>query len=97
MIYVLILVKNINLFINKELLGFIFFLFLGPLFWKIDNNSSIALWIIISFAWIYWFIISYFKINIKIFNKFIFNQYFYIYTNIIIFSNGSILIYFMGW
>tara|TARA_Y100001960_G_scaffold77495_1_gene82880 strand:- start:2442 stop:4523 length:2082 start_codon:yes stop_codon:yes gene_type:complete len=84
MIYVLILVKNINLFINKELLGFILFLFLGPLFWKIDNNSSIALWIIISFAWIYWFIISYFKINIKIFNKFIFNPIFFTFIPILL-------------
>ncbi|MBJ85005.1 MAG: hypothetical protein CMJ11_00120 [Pelagibacterales bacterium] len=84
MIYLLILVKNINLFINKELLGFILFLFLGPLFWKIDNNSSIALWIIISFAWIYWFIISYFKINIKIFNKFIFNPIFFTFIPILL-------------
>mgnify|MGYP001036861714 FL=1 len=61
--------------IIKEILSFIFFLCLGPLFWKIDNNSSVALWLMISFLWLFWYTISYYKIEIL--EKLIFNPLFF--------------------
>ena len=56
---------------NKDFISLLFFLLLGPLFWKIDNNSAIALWLILVFVWVFWLLSSYkiFKNNyiIKVF------------------------------
>ncbi|MDB9971941.1 hypothetical protein OAE09_04710 [Alphaproteobacteria bacterium] len=56
---------------NKDFISLLFFLLLGPLFWKIDNNSAIALWLILVFVWVFWLLSSYkiFKDNyiIKVF------------------------------
>ena len=76
-IFILHLIGTKKFIINKEILSLIFFLTLGPLFWIVDNNSSIALWIIILLAWISWHIIFYFKIKVKIFNILIFNPIFF--------------------
>ena len=46
---------------NKDVIGLLFFLILGPLFWKIDNNSAIALWLILIIAWLFW-ILNFYKI-----------------------------------
>ncbi len=75
LIYFLHFIGKRKFIINIELLGLIFFLILGPLFWKIDNKSSIALWMLILFAWLIWYVITYYKI--KIFNKILFNPIFF--------------------
>jgi len=77
LIYFLNVIDKLNLLFNKNILGFIFFITLGPLFWIIDNNSSIALWIIILFAWLFWLIIFHFKFNTKLFSKLIYNPLFF--------------------
>ena len=69
---------------NKEILSFVFFLFLGPLFWIIDNNSSIALWGLISLAWVFWLIDFYFKVKFKFFNILIYNPIFFTLIPIIL-------------
>ena len=76
-IYLTHLLEITNLKINKQILGFIFFLLLGPLFWIIDNNSSIALWAIMSLAWLIWLLNFYYKIKIKFLHQAIFNPLFY--------------------
>ena len=76
-LYALHFLSTKKFIMNKNILSFIFFLSLGPLFWKIDNNSSVALWIIISFLWLFWSTISYYQIKVKIFNKLIFNPLFF--------------------
>ena len=74
-LFVLYFFEMKSIIINKEILGFILFLFLGPLFWKIDNNSSIALWVLISFSWLISIFISFcislvtIKLSIKILDK----------------------------
>jgi hypothetical protein len=75
LIYFLNFLVKRNFIINIELLGLILFLILGPLFWKIDNNSSIALWAFILFAWLFWYVVSYYKI--KIFIKLFYNPLFF--------------------
>ena len=89
------IVKNI-FNINKEILVFVLFLFLGPLFWKIDNNSAIALWVLISFSWLFWLVISYLKIKVKFFNILIYNPIFFTLIPIII-SIMMILSSFLFW
>ena len=76
-IYLTHLLEITNLKINKHILAFIFFLFLGPLFWIIDNNSSIALWAIISLAWLIWLLNFYYPIKIRFLHQAIFNPLFY--------------------
>ena len=76
-IYLIHLLEITNLKINKKVLGFIFFLLLGPLFWIIDNNSSIALWVIISLVWLFWLISFYYNIKIKFLHQSIFNPLFF--------------------
>ena len=46
---------------NKDFISLLFFLLLGPLFWKIDNNSAIVLWVVLVFVWLFW-LLSGFKI-----------------------------------
>ena len=46
---------------NKDFISFLFFLLLGPLFWKIDNNSALVLWLILTFVWVFW-LLRFFKI-----------------------------------
>ena len=76
-IYLIHLLEITNLKINKKVLGFIFFLLLGPLFWIIDNNSSIALWVILSLVWLFWLISFYYNIKIKFLHQSIFNPLFF--------------------
>lgn len=63
--------------VKKEFISLIVFFILGPLFWKIDNNSSIALWLLISFAWIIWLLNFYYKIKIKYIHEIIYNPIFF--------------------
>ena len=76
-IYLIHLLEITNLKINKKVLGFIFFLLLGPLFWIIDNNSSSALWAIIFLVWSFWLISFYYNIKIKFLHQSIFNPLFF--------------------
>ena len=76
-ISVMHLLETINLKINKHTLAFILFLFLGPLFWIIDNNSSIALWAIMSLVWLIWLLNFYNIIKVKFLHQLIFNPLFY--------------------
>ncbi len=64
-----------NLKIKKEFLGLIIFILLGPLFWIIDNNSAIALWLILLIAWFFYLIID--KYNLKILLKIFLNPIFF--------------------
>ena len=89
-IYLIHLLEITNLKINKKVLGFIFFLLLGPLFWIIDNNSSIALWVILSLVWLFWLISFYYNIKIKFLHQSIFNPLFY--TLITIFLSVIMLV-----
>ncbi len=61
--------------IKKEFLGLIIFFVLGPLFWIIDNNSAIALWLILLLTWFFYIIIN--KYSLKIFIKLFFNPVFF--------------------
>jgi len=74
-IYLIYYIESKNIRINKSLVAFIIFLLLGPLFWKIDNNSSIALWILISLGWLFFMINNYFETKVKVVNKVIYNPY----------------------
>ena len=76
-LYTLHVLGTKKLIINRQILSFIFFLCLGPLFWKIDNNSSIALWLIISFAWFIWLINYYCDFRPKYFYKMFYNPLFF--------------------
>ena len=76
-IFLTYLLEITNLKINKQILGLLFFLLLGPLFWLIDNNSSIALWGIIFLAWLIWLLNFYYKIKINFLHKIIFNPVFF--------------------
>ncbi|MBT3939721.1 MAG: hypothetical protein HOF44_08455 [Pelagibacterales bacterium] len=89
-IYLIHLLEITNLKINKKVLGFIFFLLLGPLFWIIDNNSSIALWVILSLVWLFWLISFYYNIKIKFLHQSIFNPLFF--TLITIFLSVIMLV-----
>ena len=89
-IYLIHLLEITNLKINKKVLGFIFFLLLGPLFWIIDNNSSVALWVIISLVWLFWLISFYYNIKIKFLHQSIFNPLFF--TLIIIFLSMIMIV-----
>jgi len=74
-IYLIYFIDSKNNSISKSFLGFIIFLLLGPLFWKIDNNSSIALWLLISLGWLFWMINNYFDSRVRVVNNIIFNPY----------------------
>ncbi|MDB9761445.1 hypothetical protein OAC06_01390 [Alphaproteobacteria bacterium] len=76
-IYLTHLLEISNFKITKQILGFLFFLFLGPFFWIIENNSSIALWGIMSLVWLMWVLSFYYKIKINFFHKIIFNPVFF--------------------
>ena len=76
-LYFFNVIDKLKFLFNKNILGFIFFLILGPLFWIIDNNSAIALWTIILFAWLFWIIIFHFNIKTKLFSKLIYNPLFF--------------------
>ena len=76
-IFIISFLELYNFKIKKELLYFIAFLVLGPLFWKIDNNSASALWLLIVFAWIVWMVDFYYKKKIKFLNELIYNPVFF--------------------
>jgi hypothetical protein len=85
-----------KIIINKEILSFLFFLTLGPLFWQIENNSSIVLWIAISLSWLIWLINFHFNIKVKIFHELIYSPLFFTLVPIIL-SLIMILSSFMFW
>ena len=95
-IYLIHLLEITNLKINKKVLGFIFFLLLGPLFWIIDNNSSIALWVILSLVWLFWLISFYYNIKIKFLHQSIFNPLFFTLIPIVL-SGIMLLSSFIFW
>ena len=67
----------------KEIVKLFLFSLLGPLFWIIDNNSAIALWVLILLSWI----ILYFNniLNFKIkFLKYIYNPLFFTFIPILL-------------
>ncbi len=70
--------------IKKELLSLIIFFILGPLFWKIDNNSSILIWLLIFIAWIIWLISSKLNKNFKPIYNFIYNPVFFTFIPILL-------------
>ena len=69
------LIEHIKLNIKKEILGFFIFLILGFLFWKIDNNSALAIWLILSFAWLFWILIDSINFKFKSLIKYLYNPY----------------------
>ena len=69
-----ILTNDNNFLKYKKLLQFFSFLCLGPLFWIIDNNSAIALWLLIFLAWLIYYVMN--NLNLK-FKKFIYNPLFF--------------------
>jgi len=74
-ILIILFVETRNIKINKNGLGFVIFLLLGPFFWKIDNNASIALWFLISLGWLFWIINLYFDNKLSVVTKIIYNPY----------------------
>ncbi|MFL2683852.1 MAG: hypothetical protein ACJ0G9_09150 [Alphaproteobacteria bacterium] len=74
---VLYLIDTYNFKIKKDFFSLLIFFILGPLFIKIDNNSSIALWILIIIGWIFWLFGSYSKIKLIYLNKLIYNPIFF--------------------
>ncbi|MBR48660.1 MAG: hypothetical protein CL734_00325, partial [Chloroflexi bacterium] len=46
----------------QSLLKVLIFLVLGPLFWVIDNNSAIALWILVLIGWVFWLTLNKFRV-----------------------------------
>ena len=86
----------IKLKIKKEILGFLIFLLLGFLFWKIDNNSALAIWLILTFGWFLWILLDSLNFRLKTFVKYIYNPL--IFTCIpIFFSLIIIFVSFMFW
>jgi len=81
-IYLIYFIETKNIRVNKSLLGFIIFLLLGPLFWKIDNNSSIALWVLISLGWLFWMLNNYFDTRARVVNNIIYNPYIFTFIPI---------------
>jgi len=62
---------------NINIIGLLFFLILGPLFWKIDNNSAIALWLILIIAWLFWILNFYKIIKVNYIVKIFYNPLFF--------------------
>jgi hypothetical protein len=77
-------IEMYNFKIKKEVLGLIIFFILGPLFWKIDNNSAILLWFLISLAWIIWLTSFYYSRKLKFISNLIFNPIFFTFIPIIL-------------
>lgn len=85
--FILLIMYLINLYnfkVKKELLGLIIFSILGPFFWKIDNNSSILLWLLILMAWLIWLARSNYNKKYKYIYNFIYNPLFFTFIPIIL-------------
>ena len=97
--FILLLMYIIEIYsfkIKKELLGLIIFFILGPLFWKIDNNSSIMLWFLITIAWMFSLIsLNHFK-KLEIVHRLIYNPLFFTFIPIIL-SFVMVLSSFIFW
>ena len=74
----------------QSLIQLLLYLALGPLFWIIDNNSSIALWIIFLFGWLFMLLIKNSKINQFININYVFNPF--IFTLVPIFLSIAMVI-----
>tara|TARA_B100000686_G_scaffold149590_1_gene156865 strand:- start:27705 stop:29768 length:2064 start_codon:yes stop_codon:yes gene_type:complete len=72
--YVIGLKKNFPYF---DIYSLILFFLLGPLFWIIDNNSAIALWLLIFLFWAMWLIVNKLKIIETKYIKFLLNPLFF--------------------
>ena len=88
------IVDFINIKVKKEILNFLIFLILGFVFWKINNNSALALWVIITFAWFFWILVDWLSSmlltsKLRTFLKYLYNPY--MFTLIPIFLSVMIL------
>ncbi len=68
-------------FVYKNFIALLIYLFLGPLFWKIENNSAVALWVLVLFAWIFWLFIKNMRIKLI---KFIYHPIFFMFIPILL-------------
>ena len=97
--FVLLTMYFINLYnfkVKKEILGLIIFSVLGPLFWKIDNNSSILIWLLILLAWIIWLIRPNNNKKIRILYNLIYNPVFFTFIPVVL-SIVMVLSSFIFW
>ena len=83
-IAVMYFLTTIRINFNKDFIGLLFFLILGPLFWKIDNNSAILLWLILVFIWSFWLVSSYKILKNNYIIKFFYNPLFFTLVPIIL-------------
>ena len=77
-------IEQYNFKVKKDLLGLIIFSILGILFWKIDNNSSILLWLLILFAWIICLISPNYNKNYRAIYNLIYNPVFFTFIPVIL-------------
>ena len=83
-IAVMYFLTTIRINFNKDFIGLLLFLILGPLFWKIDNNSAILLWLILVFIWSFWLVSSYKILKNNYIIKFFYNPLFFTLVPIIL-------------
>lgn len=93
--FILLLIYFIEIYnfsVKKEFLVLLVFFVLAPLFWIIDNNSALALWLILLMTWLFYLLIS--KYNLKFFIKIFFNPFFFtlipIFLSIIMLASSYI-------